>query len=406
MPDSQTWTSNSTAFNIIEFPTPTFTTPCFDYSTHSTQITHQVDAVYLYKNKFWSMLSESQLSAISDPSSFKESLLASAVQSVVQVLNNLTISPLKKRAQSIQVHSNTISDPISTSSSHSFDSTLSQQQKAFYHYQRGRLFNVFESYNQQAETDLTRAVKLDPENIDAWNALADLFWKKGDKKMSRSCLENGLSITKNVKGLIMVSMFERFNIDNDSKIQKSIGLIKDALLLKVDDHEAWLGLGNAYMKNFFSVSRDPEQLELALKSFNRAEACQIEYKDPDIYNSRAHIYRYKELYLECFNDFHCAWRNDPAGGYKKLSNEIWNNLSTCFKEYVKLKANQLVFKYTLEIGGKIKNVAIDDLYIGVNKDSVLSLQVISQVFTQSIYSYLNINLDRFYVLIKTIRYLD
>jgi hypothetical protein len=40
---------------------------------------------------------------------------------------------------------------------------------------------TFAAYNNEAETVLSKAVKLDPTNVEAWNDLGEVFWKKNDK---------------------------------------------------------------------------------------------------------------------------------------------------------------------------------------------------------------------------------
>lgn len=70
---------------------------------------------------------------------------------------------------------------------HNFDPTLSSQQKAYYYYLRGRLFNVFDGYNQSAEDNLCKAVKLNPRFVQAWKELGECFWKKGDLDASENC---------------------------------------------------------------------------------------------------------------------------------------------------------------------------------------------------------------------------
>lgn len=72
-------------------------------------------------------------------------------------------------------------------STHNFDPTLSNQQKAFYHYLRGKVFNIFPMYNAAAEENLSRSVKLDPRLLEAWKELGECFWKKGDVEGAENC---------------------------------------------------------------------------------------------------------------------------------------------------------------------------------------------------------------------------
>lgn len=77
---------------------------------------------------------------------------------------------------------------------HAFDATLSQSQKAYYHFLRGKLLAVLEKYSPASEVDLQKSVKLDPMNTFAWNALGEVYWKKGVLENSKRCFAMGLKM--------------------------------------------------------------------------------------------------------------------------------------------------------------------------------------------------------------------
>ncbi|OUM67288.1 hypothetical protein PIROE2DRAFT_5352 [Piromyces sp. E2] len=54
-------------------------------------------------------------------------------------------------------------------SHHNFDPTLSNEQKAYYHYLRGYLYNIFDYYHHLAEKNLSMAIKLNPYLSEACN---------------------------------------------------------------------------------------------------------------------------------------------------------------------------------------------------------------------------------------------
>ena len=54
--------------------------------------------------------------------------------------------------------------------------------QARYHLLRGQALNVTHEFSPEAEQELTRAIKLDPKLVIAWDALGEAFWKKGDKE--------------------------------------------------------------------------------------------------------------------------------------------------------------------------------------------------------------------------------
>ena len=56
-------------------------------------------------------------------------------------------------------------------------------------YARGRALDAAAAYSAEAEADLSRAVKLAPDFVDAWCALGHCFWKKNDLNAARDCYE-------------------------------------------------------------------------------------------------------------------------------------------------------------------------------------------------------------------------
>jgi tetratricopeptide (TPR) repeat protein len=105
------------------------------------------------------------------------------------------------------------------------------------------LLNALPDFNQQAEADLQKACKLDPENTDSWNNLGECFWKRGDLDSAKMCFDQGLRAQRNGAGLLHMAMAERTNfVGNDKfhvQIEKSIMLCKEAIDLKMDDPAAW-----------------------------------------------------------------------------------------------------------------------------------------------------------------------
>lgn len=52
--------------------------------------------------------------------------------------------------------------------------------------------NVVPSYNKEAENLLSKAIKLDPKLVDAWNELGECYWKNDELKKSINCFEGAL----------------------------------------------------------------------------------------------------------------------------------------------------------------------------------------------------------------------
>ena len=57
----------------------------------------------------------------------------------------------------------------------------------------GRTLNVTQEYDSKAYEYLSKAVKLDPKLVEAWNHLGELYWKKGDVNNAKNCFSGALT---------------------------------------------------------------------------------------------------------------------------------------------------------------------------------------------------------------------
>jgi lipoprotein NlpI len=60
-------------------------------------------------------------------------------------------------------------------------------------YLRGKALNVKADFDQTAQDALSKAVKLVPNMVEAWNALGECYWKKGDMAAAKNCFTGALS---------------------------------------------------------------------------------------------------------------------------------------------------------------------------------------------------------------------
>lgn len=65
-------------------------------------------------------------------------------------------------------------------------------ERARYLYLKGKLLNVVPKYDKHAENLLSKAIKLNPKLLEAWNELGECYWKNDDLKKSVSCFEGAL----------------------------------------------------------------------------------------------------------------------------------------------------------------------------------------------------------------------
>lgn len=64
--------------------------------------------------------------------------------------------------------------------------------RAKYYYLKGKALNVVDRFIPQAEELLSKAVKLEPKLIEAWNELGECYWKNDDIKQAKNCFVGAL----------------------------------------------------------------------------------------------------------------------------------------------------------------------------------------------------------------------
>jgi tetratricopeptide (TPR) repeat protein len=67
-----------------------------------------------------------------------------------------------------------------------------QENRTMYLYLKGRALNVIPQHSKEAEELLSRAVKLDPKLVEAWNELGECYWKKDDIQEAKNCFSGAL----------------------------------------------------------------------------------------------------------------------------------------------------------------------------------------------------------------------
>lgn len=71
---------------------------------------------------------------------------------------------------------------------------IDKKQKANLLYLRGRILDFIPEYSKQAEEHLSKAIKLMPTKVEAWDALGHVYWKKNDLTASQKCFEGSLGM--------------------------------------------------------------------------------------------------------------------------------------------------------------------------------------------------------------------
>ncbi|XP_075768089.1 tetratricopeptide repeat protein 5 [Pelodiscus sinensis] len=183
---------------------------------------------------------------------------------------------------------------------------------------KGKALNVTPDYSPQAEELLSKAVKLDPELVEAWNQLGEAYWKKGDIPAAHTCFSGALGHRKNKASLQNLSMVLR-QLRAESAEQRaqnvmdSVRQAKLAVQMDVRDGRSWYVLGNAYLSLFFHTGQSPGIAQQALSAYAQAEKVDPTAScNPDLHLNRATLHKYEENYTEALEGFSRAAALDPA----------------------------------------------------------------------------------------------
>ncbi|XP_019368762.1 PREDICTED: tetratricopeptide repeat protein 5 [Gavialis gangeticus] len=216
---------------------------------------------------------------------------------------------------------------------------------------KGKALNVTPSYNPQAEELLSKAVKLDPNLVEAWNQLGEAYWKKGDITAAHTCFSGALGHCKNKVSLQNLSMVLRQlrveSVEQHAQnVMDSVRQAKLAVQMDVRDGRSWYVLGNAYLSLFFNTGQKPSISQQALSAYAQAEKVDpTAFCNPDLHLNRATLYKYEENYMEALEGFSRAATLDPAWPEPQQRQQqlldFLERLTTLLKNKGKVKGKKL-----------------------------------------------------------------
>jgi tetratricopeptide (TPR) repeat protein len=79
--------------------------------------------------------------------------------------------------------------------------------RAKYYYLKGKTLNVTDKFMPQAEELLSKAVKLEPKLIEAWNELGECYWKNNDIQQAKNCFIGALPHVKIINFIVTKKLF-------------------------------------------------------------------------------------------------------------------------------------------------------------------------------------------------------
>ncbi|GBG29419.1 Tetratricopeptide repeat protein 5 [Hondaea fermentalgiana] len=233
---------------------------------------------------------------------------------------------------------------------------------------------------------LSRAVKLNPRNADAWNHLAEALWRDGNLKEARDCLLSSLEQGPEKATLRNYSMLLR-KLDGTAKekadnMTESLARAKAAVALDVGDAESWYVLGNTYMAYFFALSHDLRNLEAALKAYRRSEDLGSGAANPDLYYNRAQVFTFLENFPSAVSDYERAHTLDGTLGAASRARALRDrvkSLALAVERKGRIKPKRLV-----ALQGQLARssspddaLCLSDLKAEQNADSKLEIMILS-----------------------------
>lgn len=327
-----------------------FTTPSLDFAMSSRTIQKMINQVYcLQKEIFKNEISVEALIIL--------------VHRALLYFNLLTRPPSKKKTYPVVESAEKITEQdLDLISTHDFDPTLTNTQKAYYFYQRGRLLNIFDHHHLASQQNLEKSVKLNPKCLDAWKCLGECYWKNGNLKAAESAFRWALGVENCKSTMLLLAMVIRRKAITKVELEESIKLCKDSLKLQLEESrkdgfktystvdEGWgrvllntVGLGSSYMALYFKCTLNMDDLKRALSAYNQAvpKTNKGESQNPDLYYSRALIQQYLENCNESIKDFQIASKLDPRMAPRSLKSILM------IKKYQKGVLKQLNQKLNL-----------------------------------------------------------
>jgi tetratricopeptide (TPR) repeat protein len=196
------------------------------------------------------------------------------------------------------------------------DTGLAVKGRARLLYLKGHAHNILTEFDAKCEEFLSRAVKLDPTLVEAWNSLGECYWKQGNIEGAFNCFNGALGQAQSKVTLRNLSMILRqMGKDAAEKLKNvsiSVEKAKAAVSFDVSDGLSWYVLGNAYLSLFFISGHSAALMKQCMTAYAQAEKDPLASNNPDLHYNRAVAYQYEENYELAFRDFTRAVAFDPS----------------------------------------------------------------------------------------------
>jgi len=275
--------------------------------------------------------------------------------------------------------------------------------KAHRTYLKGRTLNVVPDHSPEAEQLLSKAVKLEPNLVDAWIELGECYWKRGDVETAKTCFEGALSHGENKVALRNLSIVMRqYSSDNPEdrlrNIEAGLTRAREGVQLDTKDGISWSILGNAYLAHFFSVSQNPRTLKQAMSAYKQAEKDMIALNTPELHHNKGIALKYEEDYVNALHCFKRAQELDPTWDAPRNLERTLTKFIMDVKHLIDMKGKLKTKRYntmvnsidsknlgTLTVPGRresLEEITFSDLCPGTNEGKVVLGKVICSVHSE------------------------
>ncbi|GLV37229.1 hypothetical protein CBL_01941 [Carabus blaptoides fortunei] len=281
------------------------------------------------------------------------------------------------------------------------------QNRAKFYYLKGRALNVDSEYSKEAEEILSKAIKLDPKLVEAWNELGECYWKNDNLKEAKNCFSGALNHKRNKISLRNLSMLARQGQASNKEqkiksIEEGVTLAKEAVQLDPQDGLSWAVLGNAHLSSFFVISQNPKTLKQCISAYAQAEKDLIAKNTPDLHYNKAITLKYEEEFKLALDSFNQALLLDPTWDAPKIKEQqlvkYLDNVSELVNTTGKMKGKKRLHQilhsidskqlgpytggsYTSTSGQSIKltEVSLSELKSGINLEKLVLGKVVCSV---------------------------
>ncbi|XP_050532903.1 tetratricopeptide repeat protein 5-like [Daktulosphaira vitifoliae] len=249
------------------------------------------------------------------------------------------------------------------------DQAISEN-KAQYYFLLGKTGSIVHPVDEECVNALSKAVKLNPAHLDAWNSLGECLVHLKKFSEAKYCFLASLKHGKSKVILRNLSIIMRESqLLNNTNVKESLELgieyAKEAVELDSSDGESWTILGNAYLSLFFRKQED-KILRQSINSFEKALQDPAAAQNADLHFNRGVALKYAEIYTEALISFEKASLLDP----------MWTTAKDTLEDLIKyLKSTQTLYQRK----GQMKNKrlqqmtnSLDENCLGLYKDKINS----------------------------------